>query len=95
VLAGSAKAAELTDRTLALDELMWRLFHEEEEVRTLPPVKLVKGCRCSPDYIASVIARFPAEERANMAGEDGLIRVDCEFCATSFPIALENVAPPI
>jgi len=95
VLAGSVKAAELTDRTLALDELMWRLFHEEEEVRTLPPVKLVKGCRCSPDYIASVIARFPAEERANMAGEDGLIRVDCEFCATSFPIALENVAPPI
>jgi molecular chaperone Hsp33 len=95
VLAGSAKAAELTDRTLALDELMWRLFHEEEEVRTLPPVKLVKGCRCSPDYIASVIARFPAEERANMVGEDGLIRVDCEFCASSFPIALENVAPPI
>ena len=95
VLAGSVKAAELTDRTLALDELMWRLFHEGEEVRTLPPVKLVKGCRCSPDYIASVIARFPAEERANMVGEDGLIRVDCEFCATSFPIALENVAPPI
>jgi molecular chaperone Hsp33 len=93
VLAGSVKPDELTDRTLGLDELMWRLFHEEEEVRTLPPVALVKGCRCSPDYIASVIARFPAEERANMVGEDGLIRVDCEFCATSFPIALENVAP--
>jgi molecular chaperone Hsp33 len=42
---------------------MWRLFHEEEEVRTLPPVALSKGCRCSPDYIASVIARFPPEER--------------------------------
>ena len=25
-----------------------------------------------------------------MVGEDGLIRVDCEFCATSFPIALAN-----
>ena len=95
VLAGSVKSEELTDRALPLDELMWRLFHEEEEVRTLPPVALVKGCRCSPDYIASVIARFPAEERANMVGEDGLIRVDCEFCASSFPIALENVAPPI
>ena len=95
VLAGSVKPEELTDRALPLDELMWRLFHEEEEVRTLPPVALVKGCRCSPDYIASVIARFPAEERANMVGEDGLIRVDCEFCASSFPIALENVAPPI
>jgi molecular chaperone Hsp33 len=94
VLAGSVKPEELTDRTLGLDDLMWRLFHEEEEVRTLPPVVLTKGCRCSPDYIASVLARFPAEEQANMVGEDGLIRVDCEFCATSFPIALENVAPP-
>ncbi len=93
-LAGSVKPDELTDRSLALDDLVWRLFHEEEEVRTLAPVALVKGCRCSPDYIASVLARFPVEEQANMIGEDGLIRVDCEFCATSFPIALENVTPP-
>jgi molecular chaperone Hsp33 len=93
VLAGSVKPEELTDRSLGLDELMWRLFHEEEEVRTLKPVALVKGCRCNPEYVASVLARFPAEERANMVGDDGLIRVDCEFCATSFPIALENLAP--
>jgi molecular chaperone Hsp33 len=50
---------------------------------------LSKGCRCSPDYIASVIARFPPEERAEMVGDDGMIRVDCAFCATSFPIAVE------
>ena len=90
-LAGSVKPDELTDRTLPLDDLMWRLFHEEEEVRTLEPVALSKGCRCSPDYIASVIARFPVEEQAQMVGEDGMIRVDCEFCSTSFPIALGTV----
>ncbi|MDQ3077294.1 MAG: Hsp33 family molecular chaperone HslO [Pseudomonadota bacterium] len=88
VLAGSVKPQELTDRDLALDDLVWRLFHEEEEVRILEPVALARGCRCSPDYIASVIARFPPEEQAEMAAEDGLIMVDCEFCATSFPIAL-------
>ena len=87
-LAGSVKPGELTDRTLPLDDLMWRLFHEEEEVRTLPAVALSKGCRCSPDYIASVIARFPVAEQAEMVGEDGMVRVDCEFCSTSFPIAL-------
>ena len=91
ILAGSVKPDELTDRELALDDLVWRLFHEEDEVRTLEPVALVKGCRCSPDYIASVIARFPPEERADMADEDGLIRVDCEFCATSFPIPADAV----
>lgn len=87
VLAGSVKDAELVDRDLPIDDLVWRLFHEEDEVRALDPVALSKGCRCSPDYIASVIARFPAEEQAQMVGEDGMIRVDCEFCATSFPIS--------
>jgi molecular chaperone Hsp33 len=88
-MVGSVKAEELTDRNLPLDDLIWRLLHEEDEVRVLEPVMLSKGCRCSPDYIASVIARFPPEERAEMVGEDGMIRVDCAFCATSFPIAAE------
>jgi molecular chaperone Hsp33 len=92
VLAGSVKDAELTDPALPLDDLVWRLFHEEEEVRTLAPVALSRGCRCDPDYVRSVIARFPPEEKAAMVGDDGFIRVDCAFCATDFPIALEDVA---
>ena len=92
VLAGSVKDEELTDPGLPLDDLAWRLFHEEEEVRTLEPVALARGCRCDPDYVKSVIARFPPEERAAMVGDDGFIRVDCAFCATDFPIALDDVA---
>ena len=92
VLAGSVKDEELTDPSLPLDDLVWRLFHDEEEVRTLEPVALRRGCRCDPDYVKSVIARFPPEERAAMVGEDGFIRVDCAFCATDFPISLEDVA---
>ena len=91
ILAGSVKPEELTDPALALDDLTWRLFHEEAEVRTLEPRPLARGCRCDPDYVRSVIARFPADERKAMADEDGLIRVDCEFCSHSFPIALEDV----
>jgi len=92
ILAGSVKDEELTGPALPLDDLVWRLFHEEEEVRTLEPVTLSRGCRCDPDYVKSVIARFPLEEREAMVGEDGFIRVDCAFCATDFPIALEDVA---
>ncbi|MEQ7872428.1 Hsp33 family molecular chaperone HslO [Sphingomonas sp. ASV193] len=90
-LTGSVTADELVDRTLPLHDLVWRLLHEEEEVRTLAPLALAKGCRCDPAYVASVLARFPAEERAAMVGDDGLIRVDCEFCATSFPVEPEAV----
>lgn len=90
VLAGSVKAEELTDPALPLDALIWRLFHDEAEIRTLEPVALSRGCRCDPAYVRSVIERFPAEDRAEMAGDDGLIRVDCAFCATSFPIHFDE-----
>ena len=90
ILAGSVRPDELTDPALALDDLVWRMFHEEDEVRALEPLRLIKGCRCDPDYVRSVIARFPADEREAMAGEDGLIRVDCAFCSLSFPIALDE-----
>jgi len=92
ILAGSVKAEELTDAGLPLDDLIWRLFHEEAEVRTLQPVPLRRGCRCDPEYVRSVIARFPEDERQAMVGPDGLITVDCAFCSQSFPIALEDVS---
>jgi len=84
-LGGSVHSEELADADLPLQTLLWRLFNEDE-VRvsaTLPPRK---GCRCDPDHVARVIARFPEEERAAMAGADGRIEVNCEFCARSFAI---------
>jgi molecular chaperone Hsp33 len=91
VLAGSVKDDELTDPALPLDDLAWRLFHDEDEVRTLEPLGLTRGCRCDPDYVRSVIARFPVDERQQMVGDDGLIRVDCAFCSVSFPIPLDEL----
>lgn len=93
VLAGSVRPEELTDPALGLDAIVWRLFHDEAEVRTIEPLPLSRGCRCDPDYVRSVIARFPAEERAEMVGPDGVIRVDCAFCSLSFPIPLGEVTP--
>jgi molecular chaperone Hsp33 len=92
ILGGSVKAEELTDPELPLDDLIWRLFHEEEELRTVDPVELSRGCRCDPDYVRSVIARFPADEREAMVGDDGLIRVDCAFCSSSFSIQPGEIA---
>jgi molecular chaperone Hsp33 len=86
ILGGSVKAEELTDPELPLDDLIWRLFHDEDEVRTLPAIRLSRGCRCDPAYVRSVIARFPEDERKAMVGDDGLITVDCAFCSSSFAI---------
>jgi molecular chaperone Hsp33 len=86
ILAGTIKPDELTDETLSLDTIVWRLFHEEAEVRVLPLVPLARGCRCSPEHVRDVIARFAPEERAGMAEPDGVIRVDCAFCARVIPV---------
>lgn len=90
-LAATMGQDELADPAIGLENLVWRLFNEEREVRTLVGVNLRKGCRCDADYIASVLARFPEAERAEMADESGTIVVDCAFCARKFPVPLASV----
>ena len=92
ILAGTVTNVELTDPALPLEEIVWRLFHEEQEVRVEPGASLEKGCRCDPVHIRNVVARFPADERAEMANDEGDIVVDCEFCSRRFPISLASMA---
>lgn len=82
-LATTVSDAELADRDLSLETLLWRLFNEDE-VRVFPAQALHKGCRCSVDHILSVLGQFPEEERAEMRNADGVISVDCEFCSKQF-----------
>ena len=84
--------AELADADLPLEELLWRLFNEDE-VRVLGATPVVRGCRCSADYYAGVLAKFPADERREMADADGIIQIDCHFCARVFGVPAETVAP--
>ncbi len=87
-LAGSTSNAELLDPDLGLESLIWRLFHEEREVRVERGTALARGCRCSVQHYRDVLARFPADDRVEMRDEDGLIRVDCAFCSRVFDIDL-------
>lgn len=85
-LAGSTRHDELVDADLSLEALVWRLFHEEEEVRVVPGRALSRGCRCSVAHYESVIAKFPEDDRADMRNDDGIIVIDCAFCSRLFEI---------
>jgi molecular chaperone Hsp33 len=87
-LAASIEKAELADSTLSLETLVWRLFHEERQIRIEPRAAMSRGCRCTAAHYRQVLARFPQEDLASMRGEDGLITVDCEFCSRKFPLDL-------
>jgi molecular chaperone Hsp33 len=84
IMTSTIKVAELADRDLPLETLIWRLFHEDGEIRLLGGAALTKGCRCDSEHIRSVIGRFSAADRVEMADEEGKISVDCAFCARAF-----------
>ncbi|TIX49370.1 Hsp33 family molecular chaperone HslO [Alteraurantiacibacter aquimixticola] len=86
VLAESLSDEELIEQGLSLEELLWRLYHDEREIRVEQGAKLMRGCRCSEVYFEEVLARFPKEDRRDMADENGIIMVDCAFCSKQFPI---------
>ena len=89
-LGSTMGADELADAGVPLETLVWRLFNEEGEVRVLAGAPLSRGCRCTPEHIRGVLAKFTLEDRLEMADEDGMIGVDCAFCATSFPIRADD-----
>jgi len=88
ILAHTISTEELTDPALPLDDIIWRLFHEEDQVRILDGQPLRKGCRCDADYVRSVILRFSEEERREMADDKGVISIDCAFCSKIFPVEI-------
>lgn len=87
IIASSTRHDELISQELGLEQLVWRLFHEESEVRVEPRASLTKGCRCTPQRYCEILSRFPEAERIEMRDADGLIPVDCAFCSKIFRIA--------
>ena len=88
VLAASIQRDELLDPDLSMEAIIWRLFHEEDEVRVMKGTGLSRGCRCTAEHYRSVLSRFSEEERADMRNDDGRIVVDCAFCSREFALEL-------
>lgn len=86
-LAATLSHQELVDPELSMEELVWRLFHEEAEIRTTKGGRLTKGCRCTAERYEELIARFPNDEKDAMRNEAGVIVVDCAFCSREFALS--------
>jgi molecular chaperone Hsp33 len=82
---------ELTDPQVAIERLLYRLFHERG-VRVYEPQTVFDRCSCSRDKIKGVLAGFTAEE-IEASQEDGQIAVTCEFCSTTYRYELAEFAP--
>lgn len=81
---------ELTDPRVAIERLLFRLFHERG-VRVYAPHPVFDRCSCSRDKIKGVLSGFSAEE-IEASEEDGEIAVTCEFCSTTYRYKVDEFA---
>ncbi|HQN49647.1 MAG TPA: Hsp33 family molecular chaperone [Phenylobacterium sp.] len=82
---------ELVDPTISAETLLFRLFHEDG-ARVFEPKPIQAFCRCSLDRIATVLASFSEDERADMVEDDGQIRVTCEYCSKVYALTPDSLA---
>lgn len=85
-LAASMSYQELIDPALSMEALVWRLFHDEDEVRIQKGAHLTKGCRCTAEHYEELVGRFSPDEQQEMRNENGVIVVDCAFCSKEFAL---------
>ena len=81
-LISTVQDIELIDPDLSGERLLYRLFHERG-VRVFPPLPLRAQCSCSRDAVASMLASFAPNDRADMV-KDGKVVVTCEFCSSVY-----------
>ena len=91
LLLDTVEAHELLDPLLTPEELLYRLYHEDG-VTAYPATALERYCSCSQDSITRMLARFPADDQADMV-ENGAIVVTCEFCSTVYRVSLGELRP--
>lgn len=83
---------ELVDTALKAEDLLWRLFNEDE-VRVHPSEPIVFRCDCRAERIASVLRAYAPAERDGLADPDGVIRAKCEFCGKNHEVLPRDLEP--
>ncbi len=82
LLVETVEDRELVDSDVPVERLLFRLFHERG-VRVYDAGHLHDKCSCSRERIGKVLQSFSAEA-IDESVEDGVIKVKCEFCGTTY-----------
>lgn len=80
MLLESATGDELLDPGLSVDQMLFRLFHEDG-VRVFDPLDISFGCSCDETRVRNVLSQFDQTEMESMTKPDGDVHVTCEFCS--------------
>ncbi len=89
LLLDTVKERELCDPQLGTNELLFRLFHEEE-VRVYEPLALDDRCRCTRERVVGVLQTLTADDLAELT-QQGPAEVRCQFCARLYNFTADEV----
>ncbi len=82
ILLETLKTREILDPGLTLDEILFRLFHEDG-VRVFDATRIDRQCRCDRDRLVRVLSTFPPDDIKEMTVK-GVITMNCQFCNKTF-----------
>jgi molecular chaperone Hsp33 len=91
-LLASCTSKELLDEGLPIDDLLYRLFHEDG-VRVFKGLALRAQCRCSRERVGSVLRSLPRGELKELE-TDGALEVTCEFCNSKYRFTEADLDAP-
>ncbi len=85
ILLDTVEDLELIGPQLAPNDLLLRLFHEEEpRVFDTQPVRF--GCTCSEDRVRQSLSIYSARDIEKMTTDDGRVTADCQFCGAHYDL---------
>ncbi|HUS52671.1 MAG TPA: Hsp33 family molecular chaperone HslO [Thermohalobaculum sp.] len=83
LLMRTADTHELVGPHLAIEDLLFRLFHEEIP-RVYPAQPVEFGCTCSAERVEAAMAMYSAKDIRHMTTTDGRVTADCQFCSAHY-----------
>ncbi|MGL5699240.1 MAG: Hsp33 family molecular chaperone HslO [Kluyvera sp.] len=88
-LTDTIKAEELF--TLPANDVLWRLYHEEE-VTLYEPQGVEFKCTCSRERCAGALKTLPDEEINSILAEEGEIDMHCDYCGSHYVFNAMDIA---
>ncbi len=82
-LLGTLTADELLSDELSSEELIYRLFHEDEPTAN-PAQKVQFHCSCSEEKVRNSLSIYSQKDLKHMYNDDGMVTADCQFCGSHY-----------
>jgi molecular chaperone Hsp33 len=88
-LTDTIKADELF--SLPANDVLWRLYHEEE-VTVYDPQNVEFKCTCSRERCAGALKTLPDEEINSILADEGEIDMHCDYCGNHYVFNAMDIA---